>query len=134
MQAWGMEDDALVSEGRGLAAELARSGLREMGKRWRCPAKLRFRIVAYARQCRERGEPVADISARLGLVESTLGRWLRRERAEERVAGFRPVSIVPVSGATGVGQGAELTLVTSGGCRVEGLDLESAAYLLRILQ
>lgn len=123
----------MVSEARLLAGELERSGLKTLGKRWRCPAKLRFRIVAYARQCRERGEPLADISARLGLVESTLGRWLRRERAEERVAGLRPVSIVPVAAGAGVGEGAELTLVTPGGCRVEGLNLESAAYLLRVL-
>jgi hypothetical protein len=32
--------------------------------------------------CRERGEPLLDISNRLGLVESTLARWPRAERKE----------------------------------------------------
>ena len=130
-----MDDDALSREAVRLAEELVRSGLRELGKRWRCPARLRLRIVAYALQCREHGEAVADIAGRLGLVESTLGRWLRRERAEERVAAFRPVSIVPVAPAPGdAGSGAaRLTLVTPGGYRVEGLDVESAAYLLRVM-
>ena len=50
------------------------------GKRWRCPVPLRSRIVSYARVCRERGEPLLDISNRLGLVESTLARWLRADR------------------------------------------------------
>ena len=133
VQGWGMDGEALVREAERLAGELAGSGLRELGKRWRCPAELRFRVVAYARQCRERGEPVSDIAIRLGLVESTLARWLRRGRAEEATAGFRPVAIVPVGGVSGADQVAALTLVTPGGCRVEGLDVESAAYLLRVL-
>jgi len=128
-----MEVEALEREAERLAGEVARGGRREMGKRWRCPAKLRLRIVSYAVQCREVGEPLADIAGRLGLVESTLGRWVRRERAEE-AAGFRSVSIVPVepSGGGG-GEADDLTLVTPSGCRVEGLDVESAAYLLRVL-
>ena len=130
-----MDGDTLSREAVRLAEELGRSGLKELGKRWRCPAKLRLRIIAYARTCRERGEAVADIAGRLGLVESTLGRWLRRERAEERAAGFRPVSIVPVLPVPGEGCGEAtgLTLVTPGGYRVEGLDVESAAYLLRVM-
>ena len=64
-----MDGDALSREAMRLAEELARSGLRELGKRWRCPAKLRLRIVAYALQCRERGEAVADIAGRLGLAD-----------------------------------------------------------------
>ena len=66
-------------------------------KRWRCPVELRSRGVAYARSCREKGEPVADIAIRLGLVESTLARWLRREKQSPNAAltspGFRSVSI-----------------------------------------
>jgi len=99
-----MDDDALVSEARRLAAELERSGLKTLGKRWRCPARLRLRIVSHSRQCQEEGEPVADIAGRLGLVESTLGRWLRRERAEERAAGFQPVAIVSAAPVLGGGE------------------------------
>ena len=130
-----MEADALNREAERLAAEVARCGRGELGKRWRCPARLKSRIVAYARQCREGGETLADIAFRLALVESTLGRWMRRERAEETEVGFRSVSIVPVAPAHGggAGQATELTLVMPGGCRVEGLDVETVAYLLRVL-
>jgi len=98
-----MEADALNREAERLAAEVARCGRGELGKRWRYPARLKFRIVAYARQCREGGETLADIAVRLGLVESTLGRWMRRERAEETAVGFCSVSIVPVVPANGGG-------------------------------
>jgi len=134
MQCWEMETDTLDREAKRLAGELARSGLKELGKRWRCPVGLRTKIVAHARQCRSDGETVADIAFRLGLVESTLGRWLRREYAKEAAVGFRPVSIVPVDSAPdGLSQSRGLTLVAPGGYRVEGLDPESVAYLLRVL-
>jgi len=107
-----MEADALNREAERPAAEVAGCGRGELGKRWRCPARLKFRIVAYARQCREGGETLVDIAVRLGLVESTLGRWIRRERAKETAVGFRAVSIVPVAPAHGggAGQAVELTL------------------------
>ena len=103
------------------------------GKRWRCPAGLKSRIVSYARVCRERGEPLGDISGRLGLVESTLARWLRAD-SKELAAGFRPVSIVAaeehhhgemITGA--------LRLTTPAGYRVEGLDAQTLAFLLRVI-
>lgn len=130
-----MEGDALSCEAERLAEEVERGRFKEPGRVWRCPGKLRLEIVAYALQCRERGEALAGIAGRLGLAESTLSRWLRQERGEERVAGFRPVSIVPVVPAHGDGGGEAggLTLVTPGGYRLEGLDVESAAYLLRVM-
>ena len=46
--------------------------------------------------CRETGEALAPISERLGLIESTLARWLRqREKKNEVLRGFRSVAIVP---------------------------------------
>jgi len=130
-----MEAEVLEREAELLAAEVAGCGRRELGKKWQCPAKLRLRIVLYAVQRREAGETLADIAVRLGLVESTLGRWLRRERTEETATGFRSVAIVPAAAAPGRSrvEAKELTLVTPGGYRVEGLDAESAAYLLRVL-
>ena len=127
-----MDGEVLDREGERLAWELAGSGLGELGRRWRCSEELRSRVVAYARECRMRGERVGEIASRLGLVKRTLRRWLRRELVDESVEGFRPVSIVPM-GWVGGGRGAGLTLVTPGGCRVEGLDVESAAYLLQVL-
>ena len=104
------------------------------GKRWRCPVPLRSRIVSYARVCRERGEPLLDISNRLGLVESTLARWLRADRKALALApGFRTVS---------VGAGDEdlrdeavnaLRLTTPAGYVVEGLDAQTLAFLLRVV-
>ena len=122
-------------EAERLAAEVARCGRGELGKRWRCPARLKSRIVAYARQCRAGGERLADIAGRLGLVEKTLGRWLCREQLEGTATGFRSVAIVPVAAAPGRSrvEAKELTLVTPAGHRVEGLDVESAAYLLWVL-
>jgi hypothetical protein len=83
--------------------------------------------------CRERGEPLLEISNRLGLVESTLARWLRTDR-KELAAGFRPVSIIAaeehhqseaISGA--------LRLTTPTGYLVEGLDAQTLAFLLRVV-
>lgn len=130
-----MEVEGLDREAEGLAAEVVGSGRGELGKLWRCPAGLRSRIVLYAQRRQADGERVAEIAGRLGLAERTLRRWLRRERGEETAVGFRPVSIVPVAAGPGdcLGASAELTLVTPGGYRVEGLDVEAAAYLLRVL-
>ena len=72
-----MDDSSLEGLRERLAREVAEELEDHPGKRWRCPSGLRSRIVSYARVCRERGEPVRDISRRLGLVESTLARWLR---------------------------------------------------------
>jgi hypothetical protein len=88
--------------------------------------------VSYALVCRERGEPVGDISRRLGLVESTLARWLRADRKEIE-AGFRSVSIVAAD-ERGHGQGSgSLRLITPRGYSVEGLDAQTLAFLLRVV-
>ena len=116
-----------------LKQEVAAELVTGPGKRWRCPAGLKSRIVSYARVCRERGEPVLDISIRLGLVESTLARWLRAD-SKELAAGFRPVSIVAaeehnqgemISGA--------MRLTTPAGYRIDGLDAQTLAFLLRVV-
>jgi hypothetical protein len=103
------------------------------GKRWRCPVPLRSRIVSYASVCRERGEPLLDISNRLGLVESTLARWLRADR-KELAAGFRSVSIVASEeNHQRDVVGGPLRLTTPAGYSVDGLDAQTLAYLLRVV-
>jgi len=131
-----MDESALRGTGArlaGLIAEELRSG---RSKKWRCPPELQSQILVYAGLCRERGEPVGDIAARLGLVESTLARWLRRERSRSMPA-FRPVAIVPrVEGYEAeelVGRPTDLRLVTPRGYTVEGLDLDALAALLRVV-
>ena len=130
-----MEEDELREWGYQLSEEVGAQLASGRSKKWRCPADLKSRIITYSQLCRERGEPYGDIAARLGLVESTLARWLRREQAVTR-AGFRSVAIVQSEGgkATRDQPQEPMRIVTPHGYRVEGLDLQSAAYLLQILR
>ncbi len=121
----------------GLCEQLAREIAAELenrpGKKWRCPVGLRSRVISYAMVCRERGEPLLDISNRLGLVESTLARWLRADR-KELAAGFRAVSIVASEEHHQPEIiGGQLRLTTPAGYTVEGPDGETLAYLLRVV-
>ncbi|MGB5163611.1 MAG: hypothetical protein WBQ27_21080 [Thermoanaerobaculia bacterium] len=74
-----------------------------------------------------------DISSRLGLVESTLARWLRAD-SKELAAGFRPVSIVAAEERhQGEMVTGALRLTTPAGYRVDGLDAQTLAFLLRVV-
>jgi len=128
-----MESASLEGVCERLKQEVAAELVTGPGKRWRCPAGLKSRIVSYGRVCREQGEPLLDISNRLGLVESTLARWLRTD-SKELAAGFRPVSIVAAEehhqGDTISGT---LRLTTPAGYRIDGLDAQTLAFLLRVV-
>lgn len=127
-----MDEAGFAGLGERLAGELVEELRGRPGKRWRCPTDLRSRVISYSRVCRERGETLGDIAARLGLVQSTLARWLRADR-KELAAGFRSVSIVPVGDeAVGVAEG-HLRLVTPRGYCVDGLDAQTLAFLLRVV-
>ena len=129
-----MEDHDLKTWCEQLSQELGEIRTSRRSKRWRCPPDLRSRAVSYAKVCRERGEPFFDIAVRLGLVESTLTRWFRTEKAKEQ-PGFRSVSIVrrDVEETTAQSFASQLRLLTPQGYRVEGLDAQTLAYLLRVL-
>ena len=127
-----MDDSSLEGLCDRLAREVAEEFEDHPGKRWRCPSGLRARIVSYARVCRERGKPVRDISRRLGLVESTLARWLRADQAELQ-AGFRSVSIVAAEECGHTGIGAPLRLITPRGYCVEGLNAQALVFILRVV-
>jgi hypothetical protein len=88
-----MENQDLQTWGEHLSQELAKGRTSGRSKKWRCPPELQSRIVSYAKVCREQGEPYFDIAVRLGLIESTLTRWFRTEKAKKQ-PGFRSVSIV----------------------------------------
>ena len=118
-----------------LAEEVRAETAAGRSKKWRCPEELRARIVAYAEICRERGDPVFDIASRLGLVESTVARWLRRARARAR-EGFRSVAIVAADqigdcSHNGYPHPSTLRLISPRGYCVEGLDPETLAWVLR---
>lgn len=128
-----MDDAGLRDLGGRLAEEIGRELPAGHDKRWRCPKDLRSRVISYARVCRERGEAVRDIAQRLGLVESTLARWLRAERAA-LAAGFRSVAIVASRDHEApVETERPLRLVTPHGYCVEGLDAQTLAYVLRVV-
>ena len=129
-----MEDKDLKTWGEQLSQELGEIRTSRRSKRWRCPPELQSRVVSYAKVCRERGEPYFDIAVRLGLVESTLTRWFRTEKAQVQ-PGFRSVSIVRRDGEEAIAEpfASQLRLLTPQGYRVEGLDAQTLAYLLRVL-
>jgi hypothetical protein len=122
----------------GLCEQLTREIASELesrpGKRWRCPVGLRSRVISYARVCRERGERLLEISNRLGLVESTLARWLRADRKALALApGFRSVSVVGGEEVEHGGICGPLRLTTPAGYMIEGLDAQTLAFLLRVV-
>lgn len=118
-----------------LAERVSREAAMGLGQKWRCPSDLREEIVAYAVACREIGEALAPISERLGLIESTLARWLRQRRKKDEVLrGFRSVAIVPSGEIQRSSCGPQLRLTTADGHVIEGLDVESAVYLLQAIR
>jgi hypothetical protein len=73
-----------------------------------------------------RGKPLSQVASELGVSELSLQRWI--EQGEP--ARFRPVEIEAESGRASAGG---LVLITPRGYRVEGLEAESLASLLRVL-
>ena len=130
-----MDENRLSGICSELSARVAQESRKDLGKKWRCPPDLRKRIVAYATVCREDGEPLGAISARLGLVESTIARWIRKRKKRASIEpGFRPVAIVPFDEIHGTASEPQLRLITTDGHIVEGLNPESAAYLLKAIR
>jgi len=100
------------------------------GLRRRYSVPVRHRALAYWQQQRQRGVGVRRVAAELGVAQWTLHRWIRAATAERP---FRPVTVVPAEPETGAV--ATVTLrITPEGPRIDGLDLESAARLLRLLR
>jgi hypothetical protein len=94
----------------------------------RVPREVRDEVCRYAARRRKRGAPWAAIARETGLDVRKLQRWNTRARRRSSVAVLRPVEVLPAS------EPAEtLTLISPAGVRVEGLGLEQAAHLLRLL-
>jgi hypothetical protein len=108
------------SEIRKLRAALAR---RESGRGRRFSPELRRRISDVGRRRRSEGASWAGIGVELGLPTATV-----RRLCDGDAPGFARVEIVGEA-ATGAG----LILVTPSGFRVEGLDAQGAATLIRQL-
>jgi hypothetical protein len=106
---------------RKLRAALAR---RESGRGRRFSPELRRQITGIARRLRSEGMSWNGIGAALGLPMATV----RRLSDSDAPTGFAPVDIV---GGTATSGG--LVVVTPSGFRVEGLDANGAATLIRQL-
>jgi len=118
------------------------------GRRQGChyPVKVKQDVAVWAMRWRSRGHTLRELGSWLGLDRATLGAWVAGYEASleapERASGVGvdsvapgadlvPVHVAPsrtVSGYCEAGGG--LVLVTPGGYRVSGLDVEGAAALL----
>ena len=100
--------------------------------RWQCSVELREKLVAYAVACRADGESHQRVAERLGLLQPTLSRWIRKARAS--APGLRQVAIVPSRGQRApAASPPPLRLISPNGFVVEGLEPELLAHLLRVL-
>jgi DNA-binding transcriptional MerR regulator len=109
----------MADEVQQLRTSLARM---RSGQGRRYDARVRDRISRVAKQMREAGVSWHAVGEALGIPSETVRR-ICVERAPA-AAGFVPVEIIPDL------RRGELAVVTPGGHRVEGLDLETAVALL----
>ena len=94
----------------------------------RFPREVRDEVCRYAAHRREQGAPWAVIARETSLGVRKLQRWQSRARRASAVAVLRPVEVLPAPEPA-----PALTVVAPSGVRVEGLALEQAAQLLRLL-
>ena len=94
----------------------------------RLPREVRDEVCRYAIRRREKGAPWAVIARETGLDVRKLQRWHSRARRRSSVAVLRPVEVLPAPEPA-----TALTVVAPNGVRVEGLALEQAAELIRLL-
>ena len=110
-------------------AEEYRTELEELrsrgGGRWRAPADLRDEITVWAAGLRRLGHSTGAIAGVIGLSETALGRWLSLHDEPGRL---RRVQITDGPAVDGSGL---LSIVTPGGYRLEGLDVDQAVTVLR---
>src|SRR5262249_47000630 len=95
------------------------------GRRGRMPAILRQRALEHARRRHEAGATTATIAAELGLSRVTIRRWTTSPAPV-------PVQVVDGTGAPEK-RPSTLSVISPSGFRVEGLSLEEATTLLRVL-
>jgi predicted transcriptional regulator len=87
------------------------------------PRALRLEVAQHAATRRADGTPIAQIARELGINAQTLRRWMLETRDAFGVVHVVPHSVAP----------ATFTLTGPSGIRVEGLDLDALAALLRRL-
>lgn len=108
------------------AADRENRGRRALRRRY--SPVLQEQAVAYWQTRRAAGEGFRTVATALGVAPWSLHRWVHRSRPR---ASFRPIEVVAPEPPRG--SGLVVTLTTDG-ARVEGLDLDTAVRLLRLLR
>jgi Homeodomain-like domain len=93
-------------------------------RRGRLPRELRERCERYAAQRAAAGAGKSAIADELGVSATSVQRWL----GEKQAAVMVPVRIVAPAGTSAKSE--RLVVVTAGGHRVEGLDLDGVCTLI----
>ena len=106
-----------------LRRRIAALGPRRRGAR--IPEDLRRDIATYARERRHGAITLDALADEIGISSETIRRYVGRKRSSRELV---PVEVIP--DATVVDA---LVMISPRGYRVEGLDLEKAARLLRLL-
>ncbi len=94
----------------------------------RVPREVRDEVCRYAVRRRKAGAAWSLIARETGLDVRKLQRWNTRARPAASVPVLRPVEVVQEPASS-----QDLALIAPSGVRVEGLRLEQAAQLLRLL-
>lgn len=115
-----------MSDGEEIRREVGRLTKRGRGSRY--PNELKQRLLAYTTERRRAGIKLEAIGAEVGVSWRTLSRWGSEEGWARRK--FRRVEVV-----TGQAVVARSIVIVHGPCgtRIEGLDLDGVADLLRKL-
>jgi hypothetical protein len=93
------------------------------------PAELRRDIESYVRDRRATGRSLHGTAQDLGLSQTTLVRWKLQARRDPGLPQMRPVSVLPMPPTfTGA-----ISVSGPRGLRIEGLDLDAVAELIRRL-
>jgi transposase-like protein len=104
---------------------------RQKARRW--PQSVRRAVVKHAVQGRADRRTWADIADELGMNQETVRRWALLSVGAEGATVLAPVEVVQVPAPATVAFPGSLSLLSPSGYRVDGLDVASAAALLRAL-
>jgi len=103
---------------------------RERGQGRKLPAPVRAEAAAWADRQRAAGATMSAVARELGVADETVRRWGSRSGRATRATALVPVEIITDEPA----RSRTLTVIAPGGYRVEGLTVEEAAMLLRVLR
>jgi hypothetical protein len=107
----------------------ARANRERHGLQRRYSERLQHQAVEYWRARQRQGEGLRDVAAALGVAPWSLYRWTRTCDPRERFHEVQLVASTPQPAAV-----APVVTLTADGLRVDGLDVDATAQLLRLLR